>query len=287
MIIDFPKSTYMYWKKRFKQKDPDAELKQLILEIRDQHKDYGYRRMKAELRNRGFVVNKKRIQRIMQELNLQVTSFPRKSRKYSPYKGTVGKVTPNRINRRLDTTIPCQKITTDTTEFKYYENDSSGNLQIKKLYLDPFMDMYNKEIVSYKITKQPNGITIMEALADAIKASEQCPFRRTFHSDQGWAYQMKAYGAELRKNNIFQSMSRKGNWLDNSSIENLFGLLKQEIYYGNIFYSYGELEQEIIKYIHHYNYDRIKEKLNWMSSVHYREHHSSPSIVALEWQQFF
>lgn len=234
----------MYWQKRFKQKDPDAELKQLILEIRDQHKDYGYRRMKAELRNRGFVVNKKRIQRIMQELNLQVTSFPRKSRKYSPYKGTVGKVTPNRINRRLDTTIPCQKITTDTTEFKYYENDSSGNLQIKKLYLDPFMDMYNKEIVSYKITKQPNGITIMEALADAIKASEQCPFRRTFHSDQGWAYQMKAYSAELRKNNIFQSMSRKGNWLDNSSIENFFGLLKQEIYYGNIFHSIESLNKK-------------------------------------------
>ena len=236
--------------------------------------------MKGELRNRGFVVNKKKIQRIMRELNLQVTSFSRKSRKYGSYKGTFGKVTPNRISRRFETSIPCQKITTDTTEFKYYENDQSSNLQIKKLYHNSFMDLYNKEIVSYKITKQLNGITIMEALADAIKATGKCPFRRNSHSDQGWAYQMKAYGAKLKKDNILQSISRKENGIDNSPIENFFGLLKQEMYYGNIFHNYKELEQEIINYIHYYNYDRIKEKLNWMSPVHYRDYHFSPSLVA-------
>lgn len=270
----------MYWQKRFKQKDPDAEVKQNILAIHEQHKDYGYRRMHGELMNRGFIVNKKKVQRIMQELNLQVTSFSRKSRKYSSYKGTVGKIAPNRVKRKFITSIPHQKITTDTTEFKYYEQDQSGNVQIKKLYLDPFMDMYNSEIVSYKITKQPNGVTIMEALADAVEATNNCQFRRTFHSDQGWAYQMKAYGVELKDNKIFQSMSRKGNCLDNSPIENFFGLLKQEMYHGKIFHSYEELEQEIITYIHYYNHERIKEKLNWMSPVHYREHQSSPFLAA-------
>lgn len=270
----------MYWQKRFDQEDPDAKLKLEMLAIREKHKDFGYRRMHKELGKRDFLVNKKKVQRIMKELMLQVTSFSRKSRKYSSYKGTVGIIAPNRINRRFDTSIPHQKITTDTTEFKYYEQDQSGNLQIKKLYLDPFMDMYNKEIINYKITKQPNGVTIMEALADAIEVTNDCQFRRTFHSDQGWAYQMKAYGAELKDNKIFQSMSRKGNCIDNSPIENFFGLLKQEMYYGRIFHSYEELEQEIITYIHYYDHERIKEKLNWMSPVQYRELHSSPSLAA-------
>ena len=84
----------------------------------------------------------------MQKLGLQVTSFTRKSRKYSSYKGKVGKVAPNRIHRRFKTHIPHQKITTDTSEFKYYEIDEKGRMIIKKLYLDPFMDC-NREIISY------------------------------------------------------------------------------------------------------------------------------------------
>lgn len=80
--------------------------------------------MWEELRNQGFLVNKKKVQRIMQKLKLQVTSYNRKSRKYSSYKGKVGTVAPNRIRRRFHTNIPHQKITTDTTKFKYYEIDS-------------------------------------------------------------------------------------------------------------------------------------------------------------------
>ena len=82
-----PKATYMYWQKRFDRKNPDKELEEKMLEIRELNKDYGYRRMLGELRNQGYVVNKKKVQRIMQKLGLQVTSFTRKSRKYSSYKG--------------------------------------------------------------------------------------------------------------------------------------------------------------------------------------------------------
>ena len=100
----------------------------------------------------------------MQKLNLQVTSFTRKSRKYSTYKGKVGKIAPNRINRRFHTNVPHQKITTDTTEFKYYEVDKTGKMNIKKLYLDPFMDMFNLEIISYGISTKPSASSIIAAL---------------------------------------------------------------------------------------------------------------------------
>ena len=107
----------MYWQKRFYRENPDKEIEDKILEIRDTHKNYGYRRVTGELRNQGYYINKKKVQRIMQKLDLQVTSFTRKSRKYSSYKGKVGTVAPNRIRRRFNTRIPHQKITTDTTEF--------------------------------------------------------------------------------------------------------------------------------------------------------------------------
>lgn len=90
-----PKATYMYWQKRFNRENPDKEIEEKILEIRHTHKDYGYRRMFGELRNRGYFINKKKVQRIMQKLSLQVTSFTRKSRKYSSYKGKIGTVAPN------------------------------------------------------------------------------------------------------------------------------------------------------------------------------------------------
>ena len=222
------------------------------------------------MQNRNIFVNKKKVQRIVQKLNLQVTSFTHKSRKYSSYKGNVGKVAPNRINRRFNTSISHQKITTDTSEFKYYNVDEKGKMTIKKLYLDPFMDMFNGEILSFGISSKPCAESIMKALNEAIENTNDCIYRRTFHSDQGWAYQMKAYSRKLKENKIFQSMSRKGNCHDNSVMENFFGILKQEIYYGKVYYSYEELEQAITKYIDYYNNKRIKQKLGWLSPVEYR-----------------
>ena len=260
----------MYWQKRFDRKNPDQELEDKILELHKANKNFGYRRMHGLLQKLGYTINKKRVQRIMRKLGLQVTSFTRKSRKYSSYKGKIGKIAPNRIHRRFKTSIAHQKITTDTTEFKYYEVDGKGHMTIKKLYLDPFMDMFNGEILSYSITMQPSAMGIMTALKTAIKLTSDCPYRRTFHSDRGWAYQMNAYTLELKENRIYQSMSRKGNCYDNSVMENFFGVMKQEMYYGMVFYSFEELKEAIEKYIVYYNEHRIKQRLNWMSPVEYR-----------------
>lgn len=192
-VVGFPKATYMYWQKRFQRDNPNKELEEKIMEI---------------------------------------TSFTRKSRKYSSYKGRIGKVAPNRLRRRFDTKIPHQKITTDTTEFKYYDVDPKGRMMIKKLYLYPFMDLCNREIISYGVSRTPSSKNIMNALNAAIEITSDCPCRRTFHSDQGWGYQMKAYVRTLQEHRIFQSMSRKGNCHDNSVMENFFGIMKQEMYLG-------------------------------------------------------
>ena len=270
-MIGLPKATYMYWQKRFDREDTDAELLQMIQEIREEHKDYGYRRIYGELRKQGFKVNKKRVQRIVKKYGMQVTSYTRKSRRFSTYKGVVGRIAPNRVNRRFNTNVPHQKITTDTTEFKYYESDDKGRVSIKKLYLDTFMDMWNMEILSYGISERPSAQSIMTALNEAINLTNDCRFRRTFHSDRGWAYQMGVYRQTLNKNRIFQSMSRKGNCYDNSPMENFFGIMKQEMYYGQVYSSFDELKNAIDKYISYYNQKRSKASLGYRSPIEYRE----------------
>ena len=260
----------MYWQKRFDRQNSDKEIEEKILKIRKEHKDFGYRRLYGELIKQDIKINKKKVQRLVQKLGLQVKSYTRKSRKYSSYKGVIGRISKNRVNRRFNTSIVHQKITTDTTEFKYYEVDNKGKMITKKMYLDPFLDMFNGEILSYSITKAPSSEGIMTALNQAIGVTNDCKYRRTFHSDRGWAYQMKAYCKALKDNRIFQSMSRKGNCIDNCVMENFFGILKQEIYYGNTFYSFDELKNEIKKFIQYYNNKRTKQKLGYFSPVEYR-----------------
>ncbi len=223
------------------------------------------------LRKQGLLINKKKFQRLVQKLKFQVTNFSRKTRKYSSYKGTIGEVADNKINRNFKVEKVYTDITTDTTEFKYLEKDKNGNYQVKKLYLNPNLDMYNGEIISYEISKQPILKPILKALDKAIEITSINKEERIFHSDQGWAYQVKQYILKLEVEGITQSMSRKGNWLNNSPMENFFGILKQEIYYGKKFYSYEELKETIEEYIEYYNKDRIKEKLGYLSPIEYRE----------------
>lgn len=236
-----------------------------MLEIRAEHANAGYRPMTELLRQRGIHANHKKVQRLMKKLGIRVTSFWHKTRKYNSYKGKVGTVAKNKLHRRFNTSIPHQKLTTDTTEFKYYDKGIQ-----KKLYLNPYLDLFNNEVISFEISKQPTHQAITTALEQAIEMTSDCLYRRTFHSDQGWAYQLKTYVNTLKSHHIIQSMSRKGNCHDNAVMENFFGLLKQEIYYGRTFKSFEELKSTIIIWIDYYNTRRIKKKLNWMSPIQYR-----------------
>ncbi len=264
-LSELPKATYYYWVERFERPNKYETIEKAMLEIRQEHTNAGYRPMTEFLKQRGIHANHKKVQRLMKKLELRVTSYWRKSRKYNSYKGQVGEIAKNKLHRRFNTSVPHQKLTTDTTEFKYYEKGIQ-----KKLYLNPYLDMFNNEILSFEISKQPTYQAISTALTRALEFTSDCPYRRTFHSDQGWAYQMNHYVSTLKLNHVIQSMSRKGNCHDNSVMENFFGLLKQEIYYGHVFKSYQGLEEAIVTWIHYYNTKRIKKKLSWMSPVQYR-----------------
>src|SRR5699024_9755386 len=262
----------MYWQKRLNNPNSDEEIENLIQEISvENNRNYGYRRVTMKLRKRGYIINHKKVLRIMNKLDLTCKKFTRKSRKYNSYKGKVGTIAPNRVNRRFNTSIPLQKITTDTTECKYYTKDQSGKVLIRKAYLDPYLDMFNGEILSFHLSRKPNAEAVLNGLKEVIELVKNAPYRTTIHTDQGWAYQMNAFSKELKNHRIFQSMSRRGNCLDNSPMENFFGIMKQEMYYGVVYESFEALEYAVKEYISYYNNQRIKEKLTGMSPIEYRK----------------
>ncbi len=192
----------------------------------------------------------------MKYLNIQ--GKQRKSR-YKSYKGEVGKIAPNILNRDFVAKAPFQKLTTDVTEFAVCD---------EKVYLSPILDMYNNEIISYSISTSPNFNQTREMLNGLIHKLP-ANVQPILHSDQGWQYQIKEYQRMLKENNIIQSMSRKYNCLDNSVMENFFGRLKTEMFYGEKFESVNTFIDKLKEYIYYYNNERIILKLK-MSPVKYR-----------------
>ena len=252
------RSTFYYYLKKFDQPDKDSQVKAEVIAIYHQHKGrYGYRRITATLNNNGMKINHKKVERLMKECGIKSLI---RIKKYQSYKGQQGTIARNLLKRDFKASKPYQKWVTDVTEFAV-----AG----KKLYFSPILDLYNSEVVSYCISDRPDFNQTMDMLKKALKKLP-AGARPLLHSDQGWQYQMKAYQHHLRKNKIRQSMSRKGNCLDNAVMENFFGLLKSELFYIEQFKSYESLQNAIIEYVHYYNHNRIKLKLNGLSPVQYR-----------------
>ncbi|STZ09260.1 Integrase core domain [Moraxella caprae] len=260
--------------------DKDLSLKEQIKHIYHTHKGrYGYRRICAELNQtlagQGIVINHKKVQRLMRELGLKSKIRQRKYKAYPSYQGEhQDKIKDNVLQRDFKATRPNQKWATDITEFKVEIKSNGGNGKTyQKLYLSPIIDLFNGEIVSYAIKEHPTYDLVKEMLDDALNklSQEKTEDKPIVHSDRGWHYQMFHYQQTLTDNGITQSMSRKGNCLDNAVIENFFGTLKEEIFYEQTkFASLNELKKVIDEYIHYYNYDRIKTKLKGLSPVKYR-----------------
>lgn len=259
-IAELARSTYYYHtKSKLVQSSDVAQLKQQVTVLFTQHKGcYGYRRITLLLRQMGMRVNKKRIQRLMVEQGLRAVI--RRRRQYSSYQGEQGRIAANVLARQFDSTQPNEKWVTDVTEFKVGQ---------EKLYLSPLMDLYNREIVSYSLKRRPSYDLVSEMINQALA---QLPENTSLliHSDQGWHYQHPTYQHTLRQRGITQSMSRKGNCLDNAVIENFFGTLKCEMFYTEEFNSIEQLEQRIHEYIRYYNHERIHTKLKGLPPVQYR-----------------
>ncbi len=254
------RSTYYYYLKQ-KDKDKYENEKKDILEIYNANKGrYGYRRIYAVLKAKGYVINHKTVLKLMKLLNLRGKQS--KNGKYHSYKGTIGKVADNLLHRDFHADKPFEKLTTDVTEFKIGD---------EKVYLSPVLDMFNREIISYSISTSPNLWQIREML-DGLFAKLPTDAHPLFHSDQGWQYQHAEYQQLLAEHNIIQSMSRKGNCMDNGIMENFFGRLKVEMYYGEKFESPRGFIEKLEEYIYYYNNERISLNLKGMSPVQYRAH---------------
>lgn len=219
---------------------------------------YGYRRITEELHHRKIHLNHKTVQRLMKQLGLVCRV---RMKKYRSYKGEVGKIAPNLLQRNFHADRPNQKWVTDVTEFSLFG---------EKLYLSPILDLCSSDLVSYTISARP-VLSMVTSMLD--KAFEQIPDATNLilHSDQGWHYQHQQYQQKLRNKGIRQSMSRKGNCLDNAVIENFFGLLKSELFYLQEFKSMEHFKTELIEYLHYYNHKRIKAKLKGLPPALHRQ----------------
>ena len=252
-IIKLARSTYYYQLKQLDKSDKNHDIKDEIQAIFTEHKgNYGYRRMTLELRNRGYIVNHKKVQRLMKILGLSARI--RRKRKYSSYQGEIGKKADNLIQRQFEASKPMEKCYTDVTEFAIPASS-------QKLYLSPVLDGFNSEIIAYNLSTSPNLIQVKDMLEQTF--TEEHYENTILHSDQGWQYQHDFYHRFLEGKGIQPSMSRKGNSPDNGMMESFFGILKSEMFYGyeKTFHSLEQLEQAIVDYIDYYNNKRIKVKL--------------------------
>jgi putative transposase len=257
-LVGLARSTFYYQQKVAQGCDKHLALKKQIRVIFAHHKGrYGYRRVTDSIRQLGKRVNHKTVQSLMGQLGLKSLVRPKK---YRSYKGEVGSSAPHILKRQFEATSANQKWVTDVTEF---------NVSGEKLYLSPVMDLYNGEIIAFETARRPVfelvNVMLKKALAK-LKAGET----PLLHSDQGWQYRMPAYQRALQSKGVVQSMSRKGNCLDNASMESFFAVLKSEFFYLNKFTSVDELKIGLKKYIRYYNHERIKTKLKGLSPVQYR-----------------
>jgi len=264
MLLDLAgisKQIYLYNVEHMDDKDhKDKELEEEISKIYKQnYEKYGIPRMTIELNNRGYHINHKKVERLMKKLNIKARP---KQRKYRSYKGEVGKIADNVLNRDFTTRFFYEKIGTDVTVF-------IGNFG--KVYLSPIIDFHNREILAYDISINPDFRQITRMFSELKDKHGQKLKDTIIQSDQGWQYQMSKYRDKLKELKMIQSMSRRGNCLDNSPTENFFGRMKEEMFYGkeNLYQTNEQLERAIREYIDYYNSVRIVRKFK-MSPLQYK-----------------
>lgn len=258
-IAELPRSTYYYYIKHMKDEDKYSEIRKQITDIFHENTGrYGYRRITMEMHNRGYVINHKTVLRLMNEEKIKCMV---RIKKYRSYKGEVGKVAPNLLERDFSTSAPNEKWVTDVTEFSLFG---------RKLYLSPILDLYSSYLVSYTISEHPALSLVLNMARQALSVLSRGA-EPILHSDQGWQYQHKQYQKLLKDHGIKQSMSRKGNCLDNAVIENFFGLVKSELLYMKEFDSMDQFKDELIEYLDYYNNRRIKAKLKGLPPAVHRK----------------
>ena len=248
-------------------KDENKDIS-TIKSIQEKHKyRIGVYRMVAYIkRDYGIIMNHKKVYRLMKENDL-LSKIKRKSKYYGKKENNPKN---NKINRNFNTSCPFDKIATDTSEFA-----KSG----KKIYLSPIKDLHTKVIEACEIGYSPSLTLAMNTIKQ-IK-DKSIPEGTLFHSDQGVLYNNKQFQKFLEDNNFIQSMSRKGNPIDNSPMESFFSTVKSEVVYNDYIKILNDknMIEELEEYIRYYNYDRIQKSLGYLTPIEYKEKHFKDSAT--------
>ncbi|MEG2778694.1 MAG: IS3 family transposase [Aurantimicrobium sp.] len=240
--------------------DRYEQLRPLLREVFDaSYRSYGYRRIRAVLAAKhGIQLSGKTVLKLMRQEGR--TCQIRRRKKYTSFRGEIGKAAPNVLARNFDATQPSKKWVTDVTEFYVLG---------QKQYLSPVIDLFNREVISYELAPSP-VMGLVTGMLEKAFAQLKPGTGLVMHSDQGWQYRHAGYQLALKQRGITQSMSRKGNCLDNAVAENFFGHFKEEFLRQQTFTSMPQFKRELEKYIHWFNHERIQEKLKGLSPVDYR-----------------
>jgi len=228
---------------------------------------WGYRQIQMELARRyNVVVNHKRVLRLMQLMGLKAI-IRRKRSHPSTYQTAVsdGRVAENLLNRNFKANAPNQKWVTDVTQYKVDE---------QKIYLSAIKDLYNNEIVAYHLSINNDNELVLETFRKAFEIRKDVT-GLIVHSDQGSQYTSHAYHDMLPQVAAQISMSRRGNCIDNASMESFFSHLKTEGLYPYNIRTLDEAQSRIIRYINFYNEERPQRKLKKLTPVEYRRQFSA------------
>lgn len=222
----------------------------------------GYRRIRDELAGHKEIhVNDKRVLRICRKYNIR-SDIKWKPKSCTRRGRNPEHVAKNYLHRDFHADKPNEKWLTDVSEFKYY----SGN-EVHKIYLSAILDLYDRRIVSFKISDRNDNPLVMDTFDEAVR--QEPGAHPLFHSDRGFQYTSAQFHTRLKKYHMKQSMSRVGHCIDNGPMEGFWGILKREMYYRKHFDNRSTLVEAITDYIDYYNNGRLQRKLNVMTPMEY------------------
>ena len=210
----------------------------------------------------GERVADKTVLKMMREMGLRC-GIRRETdyRRYNSYRGVVGETFENVLGRDFAADGPWRKMGTDVTEFR---------LSFGRAYLAPVYDFGSREIVAHSISLHPDLAQQEEMLAMLAEAKPAWS-EPIMQMDMGWQYQHADFVAALKGMGVVQSMSRKGNCLDNACTEGMFGHLKDEFLRGRDWDTFEEFKADLEAYIHHWNHVRRQVGLKGLTPVEFRE----------------
>ena len=253
-LLGISKAAYYKWLHRSL---PQSEQENLLLAelIREYDEQYnhilGYRRMTAWInRLNGTHYSKNRVHRIMKAIGVH-SVIRKQAKKYR--KSTPKRTVENILKRDFNASAPNEKWVTDVTEFKWYEGSVCH-----KIYLSAILDLYDRSVVSYVISRRNDNRLVFQTFEKAIENNPDA--KPTFHSDRGFQYTGPVFQSKLNRQGMKQSMSRVGHCIDNGPTEGFWGIIKSEMYYLQTFTDEKSLCSAIEKYIHFYNYERFQER---------------------------